>query len=35
VFGALDYLEVMNHTRVLDDLKNQPFTDEDWTSLGI
>jgi MraZ protein len=35
VFGSLDYLEVMNHTRVLDDLKNQPFTDEDWTSLGI
>jgi MraZ protein len=35
VFGALDYLEVMNHTRVLDDLKNQPFTDDDWTSLGI
>jgi MraZ protein len=35
VFGALDYLEVMNHTRVLDDLKNQPFTDEDWTLLGI
>jgi MraZ protein len=35
VFGALDYLEVMNHTRVLDDLKNQPFTDEDWTLLGV
>jgi len=35
VFGSLDYLEVMNHTRVLDDLKNQPFTDEDWTLLGI
>src|SRR6478672_8629632 len=35
VFGTLDYLEVMNHTRVLDDLKNQPFTDEDWTLLGI
>ena len=35
VFGSLDYLEVMNHTRVMDDLKNQPFTDEDWTSLGI
>jgi MraZ protein len=35
VFGSLDYLEVMNHTRVLDDLKNQPFTDEDWASLGI
>ena len=35
VFGSLDYLEVMNHTRVLDDLKNQPFTDEDWTLLGV
>jgi MraZ protein len=35
VFGSLDYLEVMNHTRVLDDLKNQPFTDEDWSLLGI
>jgi MraZ protein len=35
VFGTLDYLEVMNHTRVLDDLKNQPFTDDDWTLLGI
>ena len=35
VFGSLDYLEVMNHTRVLDDLKNQPFTDEDWSILGI
>ena len=24
VFGSLDYLEVMNHTRVLDDMKNDP-----------
>jgi MraZ protein len=35
VFGSLNYLEVMNHTRVLDDMKNQPFTDEDFNSLGI
>jgi MraZ protein len=33
VFGSLDYLEVMNHTRVLDDLKNAPFTDEDYRAL--
>jgi MraZ protein len=33
VFGSLDYLEVMNHTRVLDDLKNAPFTDEDYKAL--
>lgn len=35
VFGTLDYLEVMNHTRVLDKLKNEPYTDEDDTALGI
>ena len=33
VFGNLDYLEVMNHTRVLDDLKNSPFTEEDYKAL--
>ena len=33
VFGQLDYLEVMNHTRVLDDLKDEPFTDEDYKAL--
>ena len=33
VFGNLDYLEVMNHTRVLDDLKNSPYTDEDDKAL--
>jgi MraZ protein len=33
VFGALNYLEVMNHTRLVDDLKNQPFTDEDFKAL--
>ncbi|HTQ62377.1 MAG TPA: hypothetical protein VMI32_19275 [Candidatus Solibacter sp.] len=35
VFGTLNYLEVMNHTRVLDKLKNEPYTDEDDTALGI
>src|SRR5437879_10410401 len=34
VFGALNYLEVMNHTRALDQLKNDPYTDEDDTVLG-
>jgi MraZ protein len=34
VFGVQNYLEVMNHTRVLDDLKNQPFTDEDFKTLA-
>jgi MraZ protein len=35
VFGSLNYLEVMNHTRVVDTLKNEPFTNEDLDSLGI
>jgi MraZ protein len=35
VFGTLNYLEVMNHTRVLDKLKNEPYTDEDDKALGI
>jgi MraZ protein len=35
VFGSLNYLEVMNHTRVIDSLKNEPFTGEDFESLGI
>jgi len=35
VFGALNYLDVMNHTRVLDKLKNEPYTDADDTALGI
>jgi MraZ protein len=35
VFGTLNYLEVMNHTRVLDKLKNEPYTDADDTALGI
>lgn len=33
VFGSLDYLEVMNHTRVLDEMKNEPFTDDDFKAL--
>src|SRR6266851_6262584 len=33
VFGELDYLEVMNHTRVLDDIKNDPFTKDDFKAL--
>jgi len=34
IFGALNYLEVMNHTRALDQLKNDPYTDEDDKVLG-
>jgi MraZ protein len=33
VFGELDYLEVMNHTRMLDDIKNDPFTEDDFKAL--
>jgi MraZ protein len=33
VLGTLDYLEVMNHTRVLDELKNEPFTSGDSKAL--
>ncbi|GAC1700993.1 MAG: division/cell wall cluster transcriptional repressor MraZ [Candidatus Acidiferrum sp.] len=33
VFGNLDYLEVMNHTRVLDDLKSSPYTEDDYKAL--
>jgi MraZ protein len=33
VLGALDYLEVLNHTRVLDQLKSEPYTDEDDKAL--
>lgn len=35
VFGALDHLEVMNHARVLDKLKNEPYTKEDRAALGV
>lgn len=34
VFGVMNYLEVMNHARVLDELKNQPYTDEDDAALN-
>lgn len=33
VLGNLDYLEVSNHTRVLDQLKNEPYTEEDDKAL--
>jgi len=33
VFGSLDYLEVTNHTRLLDDMKNHPFTEDDFKAL--
>lgn len=33
VLGALDYLEVMNHTRITDTLKNEPYTAEDDKAL--
>ena len=33
VFGSLDHLEVINHVRVLDELKNSPYTEEDDKAL--
>jgi MraZ protein len=33
VFGNLDYLEVMNHGKVMEDLKNAPYTEEDDKAL--
>jgi transcriptional regulator MraZ len=33
VFGSLDYLEVTNHTRMLDEMKNDPFTAADFKAL--
>jgi len=33
VFGSLDHLEVMNHTRVMDQMKNEPFTADDFKAL--
>jgi MraZ protein len=33
VLGALDHLVVMNHTRVLDELKSDPYTDADDEAL--
>jgi len=35
VYGSLNYLDVMNHTRMLDKLKNEPYTAADDTALGI
>lgn len=34
VFGVMNYLEVMNHTRVLDELKNAPYTKDDDDALN-
>ncbi len=34
VLGELDHLEVMNHARALDQMKNEPYTDEDDKVLG-
>ena len=33
VFGNLDSLEVMNHNRVMEDLKNSPYTEDDDKAL--
>jgi hypothetical protein len=33
VFGKLDHLEVMNHTRVMDQMKSDPFTADDFKAL--
>ncbi len=33
VFGSLDYLEVMNHSRVVEAMRNEPFTGEDYKAL--
>jgi len=33
VFGSLDHLEVFNHVRMLDELKNSPYTEEDDKAL--
>ena len=35
VLGTLNYLEVTNHTRVLDKLKSEPYTAADDTALGV
>jgi MraZ protein len=34
VLGALDYLEVINNARVLDQMDKDPYTDEDDKVLG-
>jgi MraZ protein len=33
VFGNLDHLEVMNHQRILEELKSSPYTEEDFKAL--
>src|SRR6266852_824372 len=33
VMGFLTYLEVRNHARVLDEMKKNPFTDDDFGTL--
>src|ERR1700757_1039594 len=33
VIGKLDHLEVTNHTRMLDEMKNDPFTADDYKTL--
>ena len=35
VLGIANYLEVMNDARVVDQMKNEPFTDDDEDALGI
>ena len=35
VLGALDYLEVMNHSGMVDKLKNEPLTGDEMTALGV
>ena len=35
VLGIANYLEVMNDARVVDQMKNEPFTEEDEDALGI
>lgn len=35
VLGISNYLEVMNDGRAVDQMKNEPFTDEDEDALGI
>jgi len=34
VLGTLDHLEVVNNARALDQMKNEPYTDEDEKALG-
>ena len=34
MFEQLNYLEVMNHTRVLNEMKNEPYTNKDDEALN-